>query len=64
MLVPLWSWCAKAEPFTHCTIPLKEFSDSAMEITRPSGLFVDVTYEAIPILPEGKLLCDEFGLDP
>ncbi|HNR68052.1 MAG TPA: AIR synthase related protein [bacterium] len=35
-----------------------------MEITRPSGLFVDVTYEAIPILPEGKLLCDEFGLDP
>jgi hydrogenase maturation factor len=34
------------------------------EISRASGLGLQVRYDDIPFLPEGKLLCDHFGLDP
>jgi hydrogenase expression/formation protein HypE len=34
------------------------------EISRATGLGLQVRYDDIPFLPEGKLLCDHFGLDP
>jgi hydrogenase expression/formation protein HypE len=34
------------------------------EISRAAGLGLQVRYDDIPFLPEGKLLCDHFGLDP
>ncbi len=34
------------------------------EIARAAHLGLEIRYEAIPLLAEGKLLCDHFGLDP
>ncbi len=34
------------------------------EVSRAAGLGLQVRYDDIPFLPEGKLLCDHFGLDP
>jgi hydrogenase maturation factor len=35
-----------------------------LEIGRAAGLGLEVDLDAIPILPEGAILCAEFGLDP
>jgi hydrogenase maturation factor len=35
-----------------------------MEIARGAGVGIEVSLDAIPVLPEGAALCREFGLDP
>jgi hydrogenase expression/formation protein HypE len=35
-----------------------------LEIARAAGTGLDVDLDAVPVLPEGRALCGEFGLDP
>jgi hydrogenase maturation factor len=35
-----------------------------VEIARGAGVGIEVSLDTIPVLPEGAVLCREFGLDP
>jgi hydrogenase maturation factor len=50
----------------HCMHDPTEggLANGLYEVTRASGVGMLIDAEAIPVLPEAALLCEEFGLDP